>query len=87
MLQTLSRVTVVPVTAVNRGPKGPFVFVVGPGGKAIMRPVSVGETQGELAMVKSGVQPGDTVVIDGQMTLKNGSRVRIAKVQAGTNAP
>ena len=87
LLQTLSRVTVVPVTAVNRGPKGPFVFVVGPGGKAIMRPVSVGETQGELAMVKSGVQPGDTVVIDGQMTLKNGSRVRIAKVQAGATAP
>ncbi len=87
VLQTVSGVTVIPATAVNRGPKGTFVFVVGPGGKAITRPVSVGDTQGELAMVKTGVQPGETVVIDGQMTLKNGSHVRVAKVQAGATAP
>jgi multidrug efflux system membrane fusion protein len=87
LLQTVSGVTVVPATAVNRGPKGPFVFVVGPGGKAIVRPVSIGDTQGELAMVKSGVRPGEMVVIDGQMTLKNGSRVRVAKVQSGATAP
>ncbi|HEY5412423.1 MAG TPA: efflux RND transporter periplasmic adaptor subunit [Caulobacteraceae bacterium] len=80
-LQTLSRVTVIPTTAVSRGPKGPFVFVIGAGGKAVMRPVSIGAAQGALTMIRSGVRPGDTVVIDGQMTLKNGSLVRVAQTQ------
>jgi multidrug efflux system membrane fusion protein len=74
-LQTLSGVTTIPETAINRGPDGDFVFVVGPGGKALMRPVTVSWTQGSTAVIKSGVRPGDVVVVDGQMTLKAGSRV------------
>jgi len=80
-LQTLSRATVIPTTAVNRGPQGQFVFIVGADHKASMRAVRIGGVQGDLSMVSSGVQPGDTVVIDGQMTLKNGSLVRVAQTQ------
>jgi multidrug efflux system membrane fusion protein len=80
-LQTLSRATVIPTTAVNRGPQGSFVFVIDARRRAITHAVHVGGTQGELSMISSGVQPGDEVVIDGQMTLKNGSVVRIAQVQ------
>lgn len=81
-LQTLKNATVIPTSAVNRGPKGQFVFIVGADHKATMRPVQVGGVQGELSMVTSGVKPGDTVVIDGQMTLKNGSLVRVAQTQS-----
>ncbi len=80
-VQTLSRATVIPTSAVNRGPQGQFVFVVDADHRALVRAVRVGGTQGEESMITSGVQPGDMVVIDGQMTLKNGSRVRIAQVQ------
>jgi multidrug efflux system membrane fusion protein len=80
-LQTLSRATVIPTTAVNRGPQGQFVFIVGANHRASMRPVKIGGAQGVLSMVASGVRPGETVVIDGQMTLKNGSLVRIAQTQ------
>ena len=78
-LQTLSHVTTIPAAAVNQGPDGAFVYVVGPGAKALMRPVTVAWTQGDTAVINSGVQPGDVVVIDGQMTLKAGAPVRIAQ--------
>jgi multidrug efflux system membrane fusion protein len=76
-LQTLSRVTTIPTTAVNQGPNGAFAYVVGPGAKAIMRPITVAWTEGSTAVIKTGIQPGETVVTDGQMILKPGSPVRI----------
>jgi multidrug efflux system membrane fusion protein len=76
-LQTLKNVVTVPTTAINRGPSGSFVFVIGPDSKVAMRPVTVGWTQGEVSVVASGLRPGERVVIDGQMILKAGSLVRV----------
>ncbi len=84
-LQTLHHVTTIPVTAVNRGPNGSYVFVVGADNKVFMRPVAVGWTQGDTIVVKSGVKPGDVLVTDGQMILKAGSLVRIVSPQKKTN--
>jgi multidrug efflux system membrane fusion protein len=76
-LQTLPHVTTIPGGAVNQGPNGLFAFVVAPDGRAVMRPLKVALTQGPVTVIASGVQPGETVVVDGQMTLKPGSRVRL----------
>jgi len=76
-LQVLPRVTTIPVTAVNQGPNGSFLYVVGANKTVSMRPVTVAWTQGSTVVVKSGVQAGETVVTDGQMILKPGSSVRI----------
>jgi membrane fusion protein, multidrug efflux system len=76
-LQVLSRVTTIPVTAVNQGPNGPFIYVVGANKTVSMRPVTVAWTQGTTDVVKSGIRAGETVVTDGQMILKAGSPVRI----------
>jgi multidrug efflux system membrane fusion protein len=76
-LQTLPHVTTIPGGAVNQGPNGPFAYVVSPAGRAAMRPLKIALTQGPVTVVASGVTPGETVVVDGQMTLKPGSRVRI----------
>ena len=86
--QTLANATIIPTAAVNRGPKGTFVFVVGPGNKAVMRPIVTEGTEGTLTAVKSGVKPGEAVVTDGEMTLKAGSPVRIVQTapQAATGA-
>jgi multidrug efflux system membrane fusion protein len=75
-LQTLEKAITVPAAAINHGPKGDYVYLVA-GGKAQMRPVQVTATQGAVAVIKSGVSPGDTVVTDGQMTPRNGSLVRV----------
>ncbi len=82
-LQTLKSAITVPSTAINRGPNGSYVFVVGADHKVSMRPAKVSWTQGNLSVVASGVSAGQTVVTDGQMTLKNGSLVRVVR-PAGT---
>ncbi|HEX4741720.1 MAG TPA: efflux RND transporter periplasmic adaptor subunit [Caulobacteraceae bacterium] len=80
-LQTLQHATTVPAVAVNQGPNGPYLFVV-VGGKAQLRQVKVQSTQGPAAIIASGVRPGETVVTDGEMILKNGSPVRVVPGQA-----
>lgn len=82
-MQTLHDVTTIPAAAVNRGPNGPFVFVVGANSKVAMRPIAVSWTQGATAVIKSGVRAGEIVVTDGQMVLKPGSLVRAPKTGAG----
>lgn len=76
-LQTLRKVVVIPAGAVNRGPAGSFVYVVDAGKKAAMRPVTLSWTEGDMVVIGRGVKAGDTVVTDGQMTLKPGMPVRI----------
>ena len=86
-LQTLQHAVTVPVAAVNRGPNGSFVYVIGTDNKAVVRPVTVLTTQGTTDVIKTGVQPGETVVIDGQMTLKAGSLVKIKQAPATAGPP
>lgn len=81
-LQTIPHAVVVPQTAVNRGPNGLFAFVLGADNHAAIRQVKVLANAGDVAIIESGVQPGETVVVDGQMTLKDGSLVRVVQ-----NAP
>jgi len=42
-----------------------------------MRPIKIGETEGATAVITTGLQPGETVVTDGQMTLTAGSTVKV----------
>jgi membrane fusion protein, multidrug efflux system len=85
-LQTMHHVTTVPSAAVNRGPNGNFVYVVGPDNKAQMRPISVAWTQDVTTVIKDGVKPGETVVTDGQMTLKPGLQVRFRSPTSAAKA-
>jgi multidrug efflux system membrane fusion protein len=74
-LQTLSKAATVPATAVNQGPSGAFIYVVGADNKVVAQPVKVLTTQGATSVIQSGVTPGQTVVTDGQMSLKPGLAV------------
>jgi len=80
--QTLPHATVIPSAAVNRGPHGSYVFVVGADGKAAMRPITIAGSEATLTAVASGVRPGEVVVTDGQSILKVGSPVRIVRQPA-----
>jgi len=83
--ESLRRATVIPTAAVNRGPNGSFVFVVGRDGKATIHPVTVEGGEGALSAVK-GIAAGDVVVTDGQMILKPGAPVRIVRPAAPQTA-
>ena len=68
----------VPMDALQQGQNGEFVFVVQPDGTVKEQPVVVGETLNGRALINSGLQPGDTVVAEGQYRLANG--VKVAEV-------
>jgi multidrug efflux system membrane fusion protein len=57
------------------GQQGPYVYVVTAQGTAESRPVVVGWTEGRESVIQSGLKPGETVVIDGQLRLTPGARV------------
>jgi membrane fusion protein, multidrug efflux system len=77
------RAVVVPSTAVQAGQQGTFVFVVNKDQTVELRPVTVARTRGDESVMKSGVQPGETVVTDGQIRLVPGSRVSIKSGPGG----
>lgn len=66
---------VIPAVAVQRGPQGTFVYVVGSDERAAIRPVTVDVLQGDEAVLSKGVQSGEAVVIEGQNQLRPGARV------------
>ncbi len=77
---------VVPAAAVQQGQKGPQVFVVQPDKTVVLRPVVVARTSGALTLLASGVQPGETLVLEGQFRLVPGARVE-PRQPAATPAP
>jgi multidrug efflux system membrane fusion protein len=75
VLREQSDAIVVPSQALQSGPKGQYVFVVGQDRKAELRSVRVERTVGPDAVVAAGVAPGEQVVTVGQWRLRPGSTV------------
>jgi membrane fusion protein, multidrug efflux system len=71
---------------VNQGPNGSSAYVVGADQTVSMRPIKVGETAGATAVITAGLNPGEIVVTDGQMSLTAGSAVKVT-LPAPTNPP
>jgi len=72
-------VLVVPSPALQTGQSGQFVMVVKSDMTVESRPVTVGRTIGEEAVINTGLKAGETVVTDGQLRLVPGARVEIKK--------
>lgn len=68
---------VVPAAAVVAGQQGSFVFVIQPDSSAATKSVKIERTAGDLAIVSGDVRPGDRVVTDGQLRLRQGIKVQI----------
>jgi membrane fusion protein (multidrug efflux system) len=81
----------VPQRAVLEGPNGKFVYVVGAGDKAEVRPIDAGEWTGDSWLVRSGLKPGDRVITEGLMKIGPGAPVAISPAAApgadGKGAP
>ena len=60
-----------------RLPYHPFVFVIQADSSAATRTVTVARTAGDLAVVSGEIRPGDRVVTDGQLRLRQGAKVQI----------
>jgi membrane fusion protein, multidrug efflux system len=75
LLSTRKDALTAPATAVQRGPNGTFVYVVGPDETVSARPVEVDLTEGDTAILSKGLKAGEKVVTDGQNQLKPGSKI------------
>lgn len=75
-LSDIPNALVVPREALNYGPNGPYVFVV-VDGRAIMRPVSVRFADGKNVAIAGDLKPGDAVVVEGQLRVVPGERVKV----------
>jgi multidrug efflux system membrane fusion protein len=74
--------TVVSSTAIQNGPNGQYVFIVKPDSTVDLRDVRIARTEGDIAVVASGLKAGDTVVTVGQLRLAPGTKVTIAEAKA-----
>ncbi|HLW71796.1 MAG TPA: efflux RND transporter periplasmic adaptor subunit [Candidatus Binataceae bacterium] len=68
---------VIPSTALQTSQQGTFVFVVGKDMKVQMRPVVTGAKIDDDTVIQRGLEAGETVVTDGQLSLVPGAAVTL----------
>lgn len=86
VLSTIHSAVLIPAAAPQMSSKGSFVYVVKQDSTAEQRPVSLGQRQGDLIVVESGVAAGESVVINGQLGVTPGGKVRIEQPPETTSA-
>jgi multidrug efflux system membrane fusion protein len=77
VLNTIHQAVLVPASAPQMAPNGSFVYVVKQDSTAEQRPVKLGQRQGELIVVESGVAAGEQVVTAGQLGVTPGGKVQV----------
>jgi multidrug efflux system membrane fusion protein len=68
---------VAPAQAVQPGQNGHFVYVLNPDNTVTQRSITLARSVGEDAVVASGLQPGEKVVTDGTLQLRDGGKVEV----------
>jgi membrane fusion protein, multidrug efflux system len=88
VLATVPGAVLVPAATPQDSAKGPFVYVVKEDSTAEPRPVKLGQRQGDLIVVEQGLKPGERVIINGQLAVTPGGKVRVDQGNAaGSGAP
>jgi multidrug efflux system membrane fusion protein len=76
----------VPASVVLQGPQGSYAYVINADSSVAIRPVKVAQIWEGQALVDSGLQAEEQVVVDGQYKLQPGTHVTILHGQAATEA-
>jgi multidrug efflux system membrane fusion protein len=91
LVDVIKDATIVPTPAVLNGSSGAFVYVVKPDNTVTVRNVKIGPVDGERTSIKTGLQVGERVVIDGSDRLKEGAKITIPadkpKAASGASGP
>jgi multidrug efflux system membrane fusion protein len=77
VLNTEKAAVLIPNQATQISQKGPFVYVVKSDDTADLRPVKLGQRQGDDVVVTEGVNANERVVLTGQMLVRPGGKVRV----------
>ena len=92
VLNTEKSAVLIPNQAAQISQQGPFVYVVKQDDTAELRPVKLGQRQGDDVVVTQGVAANERVVLAGQMLIRPGGKVRVdsgppaAPAKAGNQA-
>lgn len=82
LVDTLRNATVVPAAAIQYGPAGAFVYLVGGDDTVSMRPVKLSRAETDKVAVLSGLAPRARVVVAGADRLRDGVKVKAAEAKA-----
>ncbi len=87
LVETKKNVVVIPNDAIQHGPNGLYIYVVGDGNKVEPRSLKVGEEGTTQTVALEGLKPGERVVVAGQYRLTKGAVVdpRDATAPASAN--
>jgi membrane fusion protein, multidrug efflux system len=87
LLEVRRDVLTVPAQAVQRGPSGPFVYLIKADQSVEQRPVKTGDIHEGVTVIEAGLAEGDRVVLDGQYKLRAGSRVQVSPAEKPQRKP
>jgi len=83
LLTTRKNGVTVPAQVVQNGPDGAFAYVIEADNTVQVRPVKVAQVDNNVALIDSGLKPGEKVVVDGQYKLQPGSKVVVPAASPG----
>ena len=81
-LDTLLGTTLLPVSAIQHGSIGSFVYVVKDDKTVTVRPLKQGPVEGDTTAILSGLAPNEAVVVDGVDKLREGTKVEVIQPDA-----
>jgi len=77
VLTTQKSAVLIPSQAAQISQQGPFVYILKSDDTAELRPVKLGQRQGDDVVVTEGVAANERVVLAGQMLVRPGGKVRV----------
>lgn len=83
VLTVQHNVVTVPAPAVVNGQQGTYVYVLNHDSTTSSRPVTVARTDDVMAVIASGLKPGETVITDGQFRIGPGAKVLVREAVGG----
>jgi membrane fusion protein, multidrug efflux system len=91
LLDTRHNGLTVPAAVVQQGPKGPYVWVINPDNTVAIHQIKVAQISDGQALIDSGLDANEQVVVDGQYKLQPGVHVALlhgkaAKEEAAQDA-
>jgi len=77
LLDTRHNGLTVPAAVVQQGPKGPYTWVINPDNTVAIRQIKVAQISDGQALIDSGLDANEQVVVDGQYKLQPGAHVTL----------
>jgi membrane fusion protein, multidrug efflux system len=87
LVDVLRGATVAPNSAIQRGAPGTFVYIVNDDNTVSVRKVELGAATADNVAIKSGLAPGDRIVVDGADKLRDGSKISLRETGQTPAAP